>query len=285
MAQFKKFIETGGKSLSEIKKNIGEMLSGAVGSIVDDVDILPKDLRKKLKDSVRDIAERGGYQAEKIPPKKNVKYGDITKDEPQQLPFPNPIAYPKEAVPEHLNPQDEFMLDKIREMRSLEDITRSSYIARRSALITLLRQGEFMKDVEDDYERRVYCAVQRPVYAAMSNSQLRTYFTWRTDIRRGIYRDIEKPYVLLYCYELLNKIGVDSSKEAYERLVSLWENVRAGAKYADEILPRWIKDFYAFNRVDALLPESLISGGINAAVAGIENGDFESKLDFLAETT
>ena len=280
MSEFKKFIETGGKSLDEIKKTISELLGKGAESLVDDITIVPKEVRKQLKNTIRDL-----YTAEKIPPKKpSIDYREgKAAASPPQLSKPNPIAYPREPIPDNMSRQDELMLDKISEMRSLEDITHNSHIMRRSAEITLLRQGEFMANVEDDFGRRVYCALPRPVYAAMSNSQLRTYFTWRTDVRRGVYNSIEKPYVVLYCYELMNKIGVGSSDEAFEWLTALWENFREKERYVDELLPRWIKDFYAYNNISAPLPESLTQSSLDAAVTDIENGRFENKLDFLAE--
>ena len=141
------------------------------------------------------------------------------------------------------------MLDKIGEMRSLEEISDNRYITRRCAEVTLVKQGLFMADVEDDFNRRVFCALQQPVYMSMSNSQLRTYFTWRTDVRRGKYLEIDKPYILLYCYELLNKIGVSSAAEAFGKLLELWEGCRPFAGYLDEIMPRWLKDFYVYNDI------------------------------------
>ncbi len=320
MGDFKKFIETGGKSLEEIKKAINEMVNkavdGVVDSLVDDVtEILPRDTRKQIKQTIR---ESRGYSAQKIPPRTsssrsgadlpsenhssykaasghstsvtpNINY--VTgrpEGEPPQLDHPNPIGYPHEAIPENMNAQDEYMLNKIREMRSLEEITHNSYIVKQCAQITLVRQGEFMADVEDDFGRRVFCALPHPIYAAMSNSQLRTYFSWRTDVRRGVYGEVEQPYVLLYCYELMNRIGVSSADDAFERLVAVWENCAVNVKYADIIIPRWIKDFYAFNRVTLPLPAKLAdeaTGEEYLAARNLEAGNFAGKLDFLAKNS
>ncbi len=322
MGDFKKFIETGGKSLEEIKKAINDMVNKVVDDVVDDVTgILPKDTRKQIKQTIKDI-RTPDLSEKKIPPKPTVvkaaapespkkaplelddidyteeesprpKHRDFSyttgrfADEPPQLDHPNPIAYPHEAIPENMSSQDEYMLHKIREMRSLEEITHNSYIVKQCAQITMVRQGEFMADVEDDYERRVFCAIPHPIYAAMSNSQLRTYFSWRTDARRGVYSEVEQPYIILYCYELMNKIGVSSSDDAFERLIAVWENCHVNARYADTIIPRWIKDFYAFNNVTLPLPDKLTSGqsGGCRTVTEIEAGDFSGKLDYLARNS
>jgi len=309
MGDFKKFIETGGKSFEEIKKAINDMVKKTVENVADDLlddftEILPDDTRKKIKQTVRENRETREYAAQKIPPRtgtisnspekkppvnRNFNYVTGTLEgEPPQLDRPNPIGYPHESIPENMNAQDEYMLNKIREMRSLEEITHNSYVVKQCAQITLVRQGEFMADVEDDFGRRVFCAIPHPIYAAMSNSQLRTYFSWRTDVRRGVYGAVEQPYVLLYCYELMNRIGVSSADDAFERLVAVWENCAVNVKYADTIIPRWIKDFYAFNRVTLPLPKKLTEEKTSDALLAardFETGNYAGKLDFLAKNS
>ncbi len=310
MGDFKKFIETGGKSFEEIKKAINDMVKNTVEGIVDDLvddvtEILPDDTRKEIKRTIRGSRESAReYAAQKIPPRtgtvsdspekkppinRNFNYVTGTHDgEPPQLDHPNPIGYPREAIPENMSAQDEYMLNKIREMRSLEEITHNSYVVKQCAQITLVRQGEFMADVEDDFGRRVFCAIPHPIYAAMSNSQLRTYFSWRTDVRRGVYGAVEQPYVILYCYELMNRIGVSSADDAFERLAAVWENCTVSVKYADTIIPRWIKDFYAFNNVTLPLPARLTEeeGGEELLAArDFEAGNYAGKLDFLAKNS
>lgn len=335
MGDFKKFIETGGKSLEEIKKAINDMVNKVVDDVVDDVtEILPKDTRKQIKKTIRD-SRKPDSSAQKIPPRDSTKAAakssttpefpqergsgkknaplnlddlDFSAEEaprkttpnfsyvtgrpvgePPQLDHPNPIGYPHESIPENMNAQDEYMLHKIREMRSLEEITHNSYIVKQCAQITMVRQGEFMKDVEDDYGRQVFCAIPHPIYAALSNSQLRTYFSWRTDVRRGVYGDVEQPYVLLYCYELMNRIGVTSADDAFGRLIAVWENCRVNVKYADTIILRWIKDFYAFNDVTLPLPDKFTdtdkSNEDYRAMMEIEAGNFSGKLDYLAKNS
>lgn len=211
MSGFKKFIDTNGKSFEEIKKLINDMVLGVVDGIVDDVtEFAPKEVRRDMKRKIHDVieaAESREYKPEKIPP----RLKEFTRPPPPQskYPFrpfePNSVWYPHEAVPEHMTPQEEFMLDKIYEMRGMEIISKNSYILTRCALDNLIVQGDFMFDIEDDFERRAFCCMDMPLYGAMSNSQLRTYFTWRTDIRRGKFPEADKPYIILYCYELDRK--------------------------------------------------------------------------------
>ncbi|MBD5129782.1 MAG: hypothetical protein HDT43_07645 [Ruminococcaceae bacterium] len=289
--EFKKFIDTGGKTLDEIRKTIEKMLNNTVDSVVDEAArLVPRELREQIKQAVKDARKSpdGYYKPEKIPPRPQVS------QRPQSRPQsgtrePIRAAYPREYVPEHMNRQDELMLDKISEMRALEEPSDNRYITGRCVEVTMVKQGLFMADVEDDFNRRVFCALQQPVYMAMSNSQLRTYFTWRTDVRRGKYPEIDKPYVLLYCYELLNKIGVSSAAEAFGRLLDLWEGCRPFAGYLNEIMPRWLKDFYVYNDITNLYPDITqylgAAGGSSreSCMAEFENGNYGGKLDYLAE--
>lgn len=294
--EFKKFIDTGGKTLEEIRKTIERMLVNTVDSVVDEAaKLVPKEFGQQIKQAVKDSRKStdGYYKPEKIPPR-SFAPGNPASGNPAPGKFTSPresvrAAYPREHIPEHMSPADELMLDKIREMRDLEEISDNGYITKRCAEVTFVGQGEFMADVEDDFNRRVFCALPQPVYMAMSNSQLRTYFTWRTDVRRGKYPEVDKPYVLLYCYELLNKIGVSGAAEAFGRLLELWEGCRGFAGYLDEILPRWLKDFYVYNDITALYPDVTqyvgAAGGSsrNRFAEEFENGNYGGKLDYLAE--
>lgn len=289
---FKRFIETGGKTLEEIRKNISKALNEAVDYVVDDAaEFISKELRT-VRDTARKDAD-GYYMPEKIPPRRpSIDYSTgRPQGEPRRTITPNEIAFPREPLPEHMSQQDEYMLDKIREMRALEEVTHNNYIVRRCAEITMVRQGLFMADVEDDYDRRVFCAISRPIYAAMSNSQLRTYFTWRTDVRRGKYAEVDKPYILLYCSELLNKIGVPSADAAFEALLALWNGCRGFAGYLDKIIPRWLKDFYAYNDITAKFPDipaclnETPRSELGSAAEEIERGVYSNKLDFLADNS
>lgn len=285
--KFKKFIDTGGKTLGEIRRTIERMLGDAVDSVVDEAArLLPGELRDQIKQTVKDAREGfdGCYKPERIPPRGAVRpqSGKVGRE-------PFRTAYPREHIPEHMSPEDELMLDKIREMRDLEERSDNGYITGRCAEITFVRQGEFMADVEDDFNRRVFCALPQPVYMSMSNSQLRTYFTWRTDARRGKYSEIDKPYVLLYCYELLNGIGVSSAAESFGKLLELWDGCKPFAGYLSGLMPRWLKDFYVYNDITALYPDITqyvgAAGGSsrNRFAEEFENGDFSGKLDYLAE--
>ena len=63
-------------------------------------------------------------------------------------------------------------------------------------------QAMFMKDFEDDYPEHASFSAYFPYYQMLSYEQLRTYFTWRTQVRKGVIDNTSLSYVFLYLYEL-----------------------------------------------------------------------------------
>ncbi len=308
MNGFKKYLDTNGKSFEEIKKMINDMVSGAVDNIVDTVvddvtQLAPNEVRRDVKKRVRDArkrAEEGGYSAETIPrilpeayPPEHSPQNDPDLIYQRYAPPYAQIAYPHEYLNENMSPREEYMVMKIRQMRELQVCVRGKGIVKRAVELTMLEQGEFMADVEDDYAHETFCALPQPIYAAMSVSQLRWFFSWRTETRRGRYHKTDKPYVLLLCYELLNKIGADSSVDAFKKLLELWENCKPFAPYLNALMPRWLKDFYAFNDVTPVCADIRAKtgdagydyGGDVEHFLDIEEKRFSGKLAFLMKNS
>ncbi len=246
-------------------------------------DELQRLIRAKI-DNVVDTAmsEARESHGEKIPPRDTVYYGRSPQQRIEYTLTEDELAYPPEAPDENAP-----ITEKIRQMRELGQTLYKGYMVRQCAELTLVKQGEFMQDVTDDFARSAFCAIERPVYGALSAEQLRTYFTWRTDARRGTYYKIDKPYVTLYCYELMNKIGVLSSQDAFNRLVGVWENCREFCPSLDKTMPLWLKDFYAFNDIGldfSELAESfpIKSDSADKITSELMDGDYSNKLEYLA---
>ncbi|MDE6030765.1 MAG: TerB N-terminal domain-containing protein, partial [Oscillospiraceae bacterium] len=247
-----------------------------------------QEIRKKIAEVIEDAKKYSESvpQPEKIPPRDQniVYYGapnrGLTADE---------IAYAPEA-PDFDTDADRAMNDKITEMRKLNELFYNGYLLNQCAEISIVKQGEFMAEVTDDFGRQAFCGISKPIYGALSNPQLRTYFTWRTDVRRGVYHETDRSYITLYCYELMNKIGVISAADALGRLLALWEGCREFAGWLDEIMPRWIKDFYAYNDLSEQYPDicscfPVKSAGFSASVSELNVGNYSDKLDYLMENS
>ena len=57
-----------------------------------------------------------------------------------------------------------------------------------------------------------------PTYHDLNIRQLRGYFTWRTAVRRGIFRPVCASMAYIYLYELLCGIGTDSPEDALRKM-------------------------------------------------------------------
>ena len=286
---FKNFIDTSGKSLEEIKKIAEKIIKNAAKSVIDETEKCVKgEIRKKIREVISDAQINANTPKAEIIPPKNAKK-PIIPDNRSQIQA-DEIAYPHESVSDNLSARERGLVEKIAEMRKLRELSYNGYIVQRCAEVTFVLQGEFIAEETDDYPRNAFCGMPTPMYAAMSVSQLRTYLTWRTDARRGIYRQTDKSYVVLYAYELLNKIGVLSSADAFGRLVDLW-NGCGFAGYLNDLMPRWLKDFYAYNNISDVYPninEYLKPEKKTAAESAAEEileKNYRDKLDYLAENS
>lgn len=114
-------------------------------------------------------------------------------------------------------------------------------------------QALFMKDFEDDYEEQVPFSSYFPYYQMLSYEQLRTYFTWRTNVRRGVVNPTSLSYAYLYLYELLNNIGVENPQEGLKQLLFFWQAFRNYDSSIDKYVVKWIKDYHIYYP----LPQSL----------------------------
>lgn len=80
------------------------------------------------------------------------------------------------------------------------------------------QQAVFMADYEDDLPWSGEVTRYFPTYHDLTTRQLRGYFTWRTQARRGSYQSIPASAAYLYVYELLNGVGCAFPEDGLEKL-------------------------------------------------------------------
>lgn len=112
--------------------------------------------------------------------------------------------------------------------------------------IIFYKQGMFMKDFSDNYMENASFNQYFPYYQMMGYEQLRTYFTWRTEVRKGNVTDISLSYAFLYIYELLDNIGVRDPEDGLNQLMSFWKNFREYNKSIDKYVLKWLKDYHIY---------------------------------------
>lgn len=116
-------------------------------------------------------------------------------------------------------------------------------------------QGEFMADFEDDYEKSQPYSAYYPSYQTMGYEQLRTYFTWRTQVRQGNIEGTSLSYAFLYIYELINLIGIKSPQEGAEKLLLFWDAYRQFDRTIDKYMPGWLKDYHIYYELEETFQE------------------------------
>ena len=119
------------------------------------------------------------------------------------------------------------------------------------------KQGKFMEDFCDSFDRPVSCTRHFPTYRDLTLPQLRTYFSWRTDVRNGEIKEISLSYAFLYIYELLNLIGVNNAEEGFLKLKDFCESYCQLDMRIKPYTDLWLTDFAAYYGIPRNLTESL----------------------------
>ena len=152
-------------------------------------------------------------------------------------------------------PEKDEIRDLFYRMRDIARQSRSVFIdysrfydrrVQQDNAIVFYQQAVSMKDFEDEYTDQVPFSSYFPYYQMLGYEQLRTYFTWRTQVREGVVKPTSLSYVFLYIYELLNNVGVDSPEDGLAKLVSLWTAFRNHDHSIDKYVLRWFKDYYIY---------------------------------------
>lgn len=115
------------------------------------------------------------------------------------------------------------------------------------------RQGLLMADFEDDCPYNGTFKSYFPTYNAMSDRQLRGYFTWRAQVRRGNIEETSTSFAFLYLYELICGIGVDNPRDGYDKIKAFWDAYRAFELGIDRFARVWLQDYAVFHGLDPKL--------------------------------
>lgn len=107
------------------------------------------------------------------------------------------------------------------------------------------QQTLFMADYEDD-EEIVPFFHYYPVYHDMSVAQLRSYFSFRKLMRRGVYAEVSLSYIFVYIYEILMQIGVGNAEEGLEILEEIRAQYGKAEPRLEKYLAQWMRDYIAY---------------------------------------
>lgn len=173
----------------------------------------------------------------------------------QSARFSNEI-YADEPILKTGRQMQNFLPDQYRKMREIsrwQDDPKGGAGRWLSEAELFYRQGLLMADFEDDCPYNGTFKSYFPTYNAMSDRQLRGYFTWRAQVRRGTVEETSTSFAFLYLYELICGIGVDDPLDGFNKIKAFWNVYRAFEPGIDRFARVWLQDYAVFHGLDPKL--------------------------------
>ncbi|WP_368157635.1 TerB N-terminal domain-containing protein [Collinsella aerofaciens] len=173
----------------------------------------------------------------------------------QSARFSNEI-YADEPILKTGRQMQNFLPDQYRKMREIsrwQDNPKDGAGRWLSEAELFYRQGQLMADFEDDCPYNGTFKSYFPTYNAMSDRQLRGYFTWRAQVRRGTVEETSTSFAFLYLYELICGIGVDDPLDGFNKIKAFWDAYRAFEPGIDRFARVWLQDYAVFHGLDPKL--------------------------------
>lgn len=173
----------------------------------------------------------------------------------QSARFSNEV-YADEPILKTGRQMQNFLPDQYRKMREIsrwQDDPKGGAGRWLSEAELFYRQGLLMADFEDDCPYNGTFKSYFPTYNAMSDRQLRGYFTWRAQVRRGNIEKTSTSFAFLYLYELICGIGVDDPLDGFDKIEAFWDAYRAFEPGIDRFARVWLQDYAVFHGLDPKL--------------------------------
>lgn len=173
----------------------------------------------------------------------------------QSARFSNEV-YADEPILKTGRQMQNFLPDQYRKMREIsrwQDDPKGGAGRWLSEAELFYRQGLLMADFEDVCPYNGTFKSYFPTYNAMSDRQLRGYFTWRAQVRRGTVEETSTSFAFLYLYELICGIGVDDPLDGFNKIKAFWDAYRAFEPGIDRFARVWLQDYAVFHGLDPKL--------------------------------
>ena len=147
----------------------------------------------------------------------------------------------KQAVPEQIRKMQALYQERF--LLSFELRYKNFYI-----------QGKFMEDYEDNapWYGDLY-SYGFMTYHDLSIKQLRGYFTWRTELRKGNFQKHCEVFVFIYLLELLNGIGAVSAEDSLRKIQEFeraYIDAGLGGQTLQRRLHEWTLEFAVVNNIE-----------------------------------
>lgn len=155
-----------------------------------------------------------------------------------------------QSIPPRKEPSKTTVPSPIRAARAL---ARSGRVMSREALF--IQQAKLLATYEDEFPVVLPPLRYRPTYESLNDLELRSYFAWRTLLRRGELHKTCQTFVFLYAYELLNQVGVTDPMDGYWKL----RGFQAAYGQLDDSLNSWLETWAIHYAVYYRLHPSLLA--------------------------
>ncbi len=132
-----------------------------------------------------------------------------------------------------------YVPDEIRQMRKLAE---SFSFYRQSAEKRFYDQAVMMAAYEDDFAYTGQFVRYFPTYETMDTRQLRGYFTWRTNVRRGDVQPCPLSFVYVWRVRVAQPRPATSlPRRAMKKLRAFWQTYRVFEPGLDRYLRVWLR--------------------------------------------
>lgn len=135
-------------------------------------------------------------------------------------------------------------------------------------------QAKLLEDFEDHAPFVGQFISYYPTYRSMNDRQLRGYFTWRGNVRRGQIEDVSTSFAYVYIYELLMGVGAEPGAKAFEALETFYRAYRAFDQASmDRNVRPWLMDYVVDHGLDPKLAEPYTDAAHDKAISLLEGID------------
>ena len=135
-------------------------------------------------------------------------------------------------------------------------------------------QAKLLEDFEDHAPFVGQFISYYPTYRSMNDRQLRGYFTWRGNVRRGQIEDVSTSFAYVYIYELLMGVGAEPGAKAFEALETFYRAYRAFDQASmDRNVRPWLVDYAVDHGLDPKLAEPYTDAAHDKAILLLEGID------------
>lgn len=135
-------------------------------------------------------------------------------------------------------------------------------------------QARLLEDFEDHAPFVGQFISYYPTYRSMNDRQLRGYFTWRGNVRRGQIEDVSTSFAYVYIYELLMGVGAEPGTRAFEALETFYRAYRAFDQASmDRNVRPWLVDYVVDHGLDPKLAEPYTDAAHDKAISLLEGID------------